>query len=114
MKLLLVFSAFAISLVAAAQEEKDKLQRFGNKWKFQRPLRIIEPKDSSSLNFPPYPKKQPGVYRLPQDGMPCIVPDTKDVASIPNVWKGTIRTPYKGRKPTIPNPSQPNVQPDTK
>ena len=109
MKLLLLFSAFALSSVAGAQENDDPK----NRW-IKRPLRVIEPKDSTSLNFFPYVKKSPGVYRLPQDGMPCVVPDTKDVAGIPNAWKGTIRTPYKGRKPTIPNPSQPNKQPETK
>jgi hypothetical protein len=43
---------------------------------------------------------------LPQDKMPCIVPDTKDIAKIPNAWPGKIG-PYKG---SIPNAAQPKQQ----
>jgi hypothetical protein len=42
---------------------------------------------------------QPGVYRL-RDGMPCIVPDTKDIAAIPNAWPAPRQLPYPA---TIPN-----------
>jgi hypothetical protein len=30
------------------------------------------------------PNYKPGVYALRQDGMPCIVPNTADIAAIPN------------------------------
>jgi len=46
----------------------------------------------------------PGVYRMPQDGMPCVVPDTKEIAAMPNAWKGKLGMPYQGR---IPNPAVP-------
>ncbi len=29
-------------------------------------------------------KLEPGVYALPIDNMPCIVPDTKEIAAMPN------------------------------
>ena len=57
--------------------------------------------------------KKPGVYRL-KGGMPCIVPDTKDIAAIPNAWKGAVKAPYKSNPPVIPNPSLPDTQSDAK
>ena len=111
--LLLLLPVFLISFKSNAQDKKDKWQKPGKEWNFQRPLRIITPKDSSLLTVNPYLNKKPGIYRL-KDGMPCVVPDTKDVAVIPNAWKGPLRGTYKGKKPTIPNPLQPDTQPDTK
>lgn len=49
---------------------------------------------------------KPGVHCLLQDGMPCLVPDTKDIAAIPNAWKGKIIIPFTGNFPRIPNPVQ--------
>ncbi len=51
-------------------------------------------------------RKKPGVYRLPQDNMPCIVPDSTKTVQIPNAWKGPLRVPYKSNPPRIPNPSR--------
>lgn len=50
---------------------------------------------------------------LPQDGMPCIVPDTSDIASMPNAFKKTPdKDPVPGR---IPNAWQaPKPVPDFK
>jgi hypothetical protein len=48
----------------------------------------------------------PGIYRLPIDRMPCIVPDTKELAVIPNAWKAPITLPYSA---TIPNPALPRI-----
>lgn len=53
--------------------------------------------------------KKAGVYRLPQDGMPCIVPDSTKTANIPNAWKGPVKVPYKSNAPSIPNLSKPWV-----
>src|SRR5688572_6830968 len=38
--------------------------------------------------------RKPGVHRLPQDNMPCIVPDSTKTVRVPNVWKGSLRVPY--------------------
>ena len=46
----------------------------------------------------------PGIYRMPLDHMPCIVPDTKEIIKMPNAWKGKIAIPFIG---TIPNPGIP-------
>jgi len=115
MKLLsLLLSGLCISFVSVAQDQPKGFPKFKNNFGPERPLRVIVPKDSALLNIYPYANKKPGVYRLPKDGMPCIVPDTKDIAAIPNGWKGTLRVPYKGKKPVIPNPSKPDIQLDTK
>jgi hypothetical protein len=42
---------------------------------FTLDLKMLAPK---SFN------REPGVHALPQDGMPCIVPDTKRIAAMPN------------------------------
>ena len=50
--------------------------------------------------------RKPGVYRLPQDNMPCIVPDTTKTVRMPNAWKGPLRVPYRSNAPRIPNPTK--------
>ena len=45
------------------------------------------------------------VASLPQDGMPCIVPDTRSVAAIPNPWN-VLKTPVEVGQ--IPNPARKN------
>lgn len=52
---------------------------------------------------------KPGVYRLPQDNMPCLVPNTEAIAAIPNAWKGEIKTPYTPISPHMPNPAKPLI-----
>ena len=55
-----------------------------------------------------------GVYYLPQDNMPCLVPDTKNIAAIPNAWSN-VQVPFKSmipnmglqNKPLIPQPKSP-------
>jgi hypothetical protein len=59
-------------------------------------------------------KLNPGIYYLPQDNMPCLAPDTKDIAAIPNAWpnvqvpfKSAIPNPGLQDKPLIPQPKNP-------
>jgi len=35
--------------------------------------------------------RKPGVYRLPQDNMPCIVPDSTQSVKSPNISEGSKR-----------------------
>lgn len=58
-------------------------------------------------------KPKAGIYRLPQDGMPCIVPDTKDIVAMPNAFKGMVKTPFMAAPPRIPNAVTPKPLPDT-
>jgi hypothetical protein len=41
--------------------------------------------------------------------MPCIVPDTKDIAAMPNAWRGLVLRRYNG---AIPNPALPKSKSD--
>jgi len=55
----------------------------------------------------------PELPYLPQHNMPCIVPDTKDIAHMPNAWVN-VQILFKT---TIPNPGlqeNPFIQPDRK
>ena len=50
---------------------------------------------------------KPGIHRLPQDNMPCVVPDTRLSVAIPNLWAGKVEVPFKNKPPRIPNPAKP-------
>jgi hypothetical protein len=52
---------------------------------------------------------KPGVYRLPQNGMPYTIPDAKDIAAIPSAFKGRSGVPFIGNRPRIPNAIQPKT-----
>jgi hypothetical protein len=43
---------------------------------------------------------EPGIHILPLDGMPCIVPDTKDIAAIPNAMPSDL-FPFKNTMPNV-------------
>ncbi len=47
-------------------------------------------------------KPKPGVYVLPLDNMPCLVPDTKQIAAIPNALT-YYHPPKIGRMPGTGN-----------
>ncbi len=47
------------------------------------------------------------VYALPQDGMPCLVPDSSAWALIPNVKTGAVKSGI------MPNPYKPQIFPKT-
>jgi hypothetical protein len=49
------------------------------------------------------------VVILPQDHMPCVVPDTNGLAKMPNAWTG-VTIPYAAPYHPIPNPGLPKVQ----
>lgn len=48
----------------------------------------------------PTTRRKPGVYALPQEGMPCVVPDTEGLAAMPNATPMTY--PYRKDMPTRP------------
>jgi len=49
-------------------------------------------------------KLRPGVYSLPQDGMPCIVPDTDGIVAMPNAAKASA-VPPENRMPNAYTPA---------
>ncbi|MFL5810436.1 MAG: hypothetical protein ACJ749_13005 [Flavisolibacter sp.] len=45
-----------------------------------------------------------GIYQLPLDRMPCIVPDMHASVEMPNAWQGPVVKPFTGN---IPNAAMP-------
>lgn len=111
MKCLLLFFVFtAIYTNTGAQqtnaELQQKLQAILDKQKGNNDFVL---KEDGSIVVPYKAKKaetnkRSGVYSLPQDGMPCIVPDTKNIAAIPNAFV---------KKETLKLGQIPNATPQT-
>lgn len=113
MKLLLLAAFTVLYLSSSAQQsfqvdvpkvmkQSDVLKKLNMK-SISKDTLIKKFKDYLSM------KQNPGIYYLPQDNMPCLVPDTKDIAAIPNAWphpsvpfKGTIPNPGLQEKPLVP------------
>jgi hypothetical protein len=107
-QLLLLLSGFASFTTAQAQDDqldspKIDAETLLRRYRQEEAKKL--PADSVySLNPLLIPGNgKPGVYRLPQDNMPCIVPDSAKTVRIPNVWKGPVKIPYKSKPPRIPN-----------
>lgn len=120
--LLLLFGSIVCFAVRAQQEVKKQTKdalsdAFTNYFD--------KKKDTGSLTLPKtlyLVNPKPGIHRLPQDNMPCLVPDPNAMVAIPNLWKGETKVPFKGGSPRIPNPARPLrlspsrpllIQPDT-
>jgi hypothetical protein len=73
--------------------EEDKARKMGP----SHPLLKLEPLPQQQARLVP---SKPGVYALPQDNMPCVVPDTGSIAAIPNAAAGEY--PYRKDMPTRP------------
>ena len=56
-------------------------------------------------------KREPGIYALPRDNMPCIVPDVNNIAPMPNALS-YFQVPKAGRMPGIGNKK--SILPPTK
>lgn len=50
--------------------------------------------------------KEGNIVFLPEDRMPCVVPDTTGIVKMPNAWNGAT-VPYRPQYHPIPNPSLP-------
>lgn len=74
--------------------EEDKARRMGP----SHPQLKVEPLREQQARLVP---DKPGVYGLSQDGMPCIVPDTNDIAAMPNAAPPLY--PYRKDMPTRPH-----------
>jgi hypothetical protein len=89
MKPLLLLLTFTTAAIAAqAQEFEPDMQKLLKSY-------IAKQKGKETFSapnekgFPAYKQGEthkPGVYALPQDGMPCIVPSTAGIVAIPNAF----------------------------
>ena len=107
-QLLLLLIGFVSFTTAQAQEDvldNPKLDGESLLRRYRQSEARRMPTDSVyTLNHPLVPgNDKPGVYSLPQDNMPCIVPDTTKTVRVPNAWKGPIKRHYKSNPPRIPN-----------
>jgi hypothetical protein len=116
MKPLLLLVLLGTTTAASAQNRKldslqralrdrliDKYQHMPNAWgnPNSRVFRLKGHTDSTgAVPFARVKPQVPGVYNLPQDGMPCVVPDTEGIAPIPNA-SPKVTVPFES---TMPNP----------
>ena len=117
----LVFPILFINLMVAANAQDNtngRIQKSPEKYQFKYPGKLITPGNamapnlsSSRINIDSLifrvrteneRRKAERIKYLKQDNMPCVVPDTKDIAAIPNAAR-TITVPFPT---TIPNPAQ--------
>jgi hypothetical protein len=109
----LLLSCFLLFESAAQDEYIEKLNYDASDYKIRWNNRQLSAASNDSnivlhnLDF--LKSKKPGVYRLPQDNMPCIVPDSTKTVRMPNAWKGPKRIPYQSNPPRIPNLAKPWV-----
>lgn len=108
MKCLLLAIFTTAAATAGAQEVNPELKKKLDEYLQKRaPNAIPNPQLKSlapGLGINAGQNRKPGVYALPQDGMPCIVPDTNDIVQIPNALP----------KKDLPKLGQiPNVTPQT-
>lgn len=96
MKLLLCLAGLLISAFTFAQNNRV----------FRADISLLRPDSNGKgsveeliLSHP-----APGIYRLPIDRMPCVVPATDALAAMPNAWKGEVVPRYQPGTHSIPNP----------
>jgi len=96
MKTTLFSAAFFICFVTSTQEYEPSLK---NSIK-NRGLKIGPQADAVFIKSGmfPFENAAPGIYKLHQDGMPCLVPDTKNITLIPNA-AGKVFVPFRGNMP---------------
>jgi hypothetical protein len=108
MKLLILFALCAFSQTAFSQIDQDEsvknrleeLYREGlDGEKLRRFTLPQKPGGVYEQQLDVAGSRKPGIYSLPQDRMPCIVPDTGGLVAIPNAFPTAV-VPFKT---TIPN-----------
>ena len=112
---LLIFSVFCfISFCCFSQvtgdssifKEFDLWKKYKGNNGLAIPVTPQEDLQQKELRYNLLANKQGDLVMLPQDHMPCVVPDTKDLALMPNFWAG-VTIPYYPTNPAIPNPALP-------
>ncbi len=122
MKLLLFISFVGFSVTLFAQISKEDLQKkFEDAIKNRNPTEktfslpqflLIKQEQKTLQGYINGQQVTAGIYNLSLDGMPCVVPDTNEIAAMPNVFPN-VSVPFKT---TIPNatPVQPLLDPNRK
>lgn len=109
MKLLPLFALCALSQTAFSQIDQDEIVKERLEELYREGLDggkvrcyslPLKPGGGYGQNLESIGLRKPGIYALPQDRMPCIVPDTGGIVAIPNAFPA-VSVPYKPT--TIPN-----------
>lgn len=115
-RLLYLLFCFAASSVAKAQLFSGEVEKYQQDATYRNSIiqklhALRKQSDTSIVKPPTQPyylvNPKPGTHSLPQDNMPCIVPDMNATVAIPNTWKGEKKIPFKGVQPQMPNPVKP-------
>jgi hypothetical protein len=112
--LLLLLSVVAAQAVVAQTDFNELLRKTTGEWNRLHPA---APDMPNSFRYKPLyrgellgttisPRPAPGVHRLPQDGMPCVVPVTENIALIPNA-SPVVRLPFRSKMPNAFNGKPP-------
>lgn len=118
--LLLLLTGVLCDFFANAQRPKIDTERFKNEPEYRDSLISLAPRNRrqpwAATIRPSHPLyvekgKAAGVVTLPLDNMPCIVPDTSELATMPNAFKGKVRVPFVPAPPRIPYVVPPKAQP---
>ena len=113
--LLLVAASLACTSVFAQNSRIDR-DRFQNEPGYRDSLTALFPDNNrrgQSKIRPTHPlyiekQKATGIVTLPQDNMPCIVPDSTKTVRIPNAWRSKKGVPYRPNPPRMPNLVKPD------
>ncbi|HEV7333207.1 MAG TPA: hypothetical protein VGN63_19385 [Flavisolibacter sp.] len=121
-RLLYLICCCAASSFAEAQNLTSEIEKYQQDAAYQseiiQKLKALHKQSDTSIVKPPVQpyyliNPKPGIHRLPQDNMPCIVPDMNATVAIPNTWKGEKSVPFRGTQPRIPNRAKPfNFRPE--
>lgn len=119
MKTLLLLTATCLAAIgtsaqnAGSKTTQEKIQEALQNYRLRNMVTALPADTLLALrNLTPFANRKPGIYRLPQDGMPCIVPDTSKTVQVPNAWQGKKTIPYRSHPPRIPNIAKPQPAPD--
>ena len=101
--LLMMVFVFVSSSAQNFEVDVPKLMKGSEIFKhFNGPVKKNEKGAAPSLpNYSMASGKKPGISYLPLDHMPCIIPDTREIAPMPNAWSGDLPNS------DMPNPALP-------
>lgn len=101
MKLLLLLSFLTIAFTSFSQVDSlanQKLLNAIDAYKFNSRKEALK-SFLQKMDLANVQKMQPGIYALKQDNMPCVVPETKAIAAIPN--ESVVSLPFNTTMPNL-------------
>ncbi len=113
-RLLLLGVLMVAAATASAQETDPNLKKLLEQYQQKHPVPKVDIQTlGPQVGIGSGLKPPPGVHTLPQDGMPCIVPDTKHLVHMPNALP-YFRPPQYGQIPNATPHSKKQAEPKDK